>query len=241
MSKLTHEIELAANNNADLCATILTAHGLRFERDASTFYSVDPPPPYYPQLIALTPNTSGQQDAAIGNLQKADRPLSSIKDSFADLDPAALGMRVLFGASWIWRDGGQESMPEQWRKVGNAAELNAWHEAWCEAGSPTDQVIFPASALDDPNLVFLARGSGSPADSTVEAGCIVNLSDHVTGLSNVFAKTPSDATFAQAAQAATAVRPGVPVVGYEADDQLAWAQSAGFRTLGGLRILVPQG
>ena len=127
-------------------------------------------------------------------------------------------------------------MPEAWRQIRAPAELAAWHSAWCAAGSPTNQVIFPPAVLDNPALVFLARGSGS----AIDAGCIANFSNEVTGLSNVFTSTQEGEVFAQATQAASALQPGFPVAGYESGSRLAAAESIGFRNLGNLRILVQQ-
>ncbi len=242
------ETRIAASNNADLCAAIMGAQGLRFERDRSTFHSLDAPPPYYPQVVTLEPNVSAQHLMSIRDSLEAGRQISSIKDSFADLDYAALGMVVLFQASWIWHDGGYERIPHGWRQVREPGELAAWHSAWCAAGSPTDQVIFPPAVLDDPALVFLARGSGpahgsGPAPGSgpaIEAGCIANLSDEVTGLSNVFTVAQDSEVFAQATQAVSALRPDSPVVGYESGSSLAAAESIGFRKVGSLRILVQQ-
>ncbi|TQV81834.1 hypothetical protein FKG95_06235 [Denitrobaculum tricleocarpae] len=98
----------------------------------------------------------------------------------------------------------------------------------------TDQVIFPPAVLDDPNLIFLARGSGS----AIDAGCVANLSNDATGLSNVFSAAQDHQVFAQATQAASALRPGSPVVGYESSSRLAAAESTGFRNVGDLRVLV---
>lgn len=234
MTSSLSEVRIAASNNADLCAAIMAAQGVRFERDRSTFHCLDTPPPYYPQVVTLEPNLSAQHLLCLRESLEAGQQISAIKDSFADLDCAALGMAVLFEASWIWHDGGHEKAPDGWWQIRDPAELAAWHNAWCAAGSPTDQVIFPPALLDDPDLIFLARGSGS----AIDAGCIVNLSDQVIGLSNVFTRAQDHEVFAQATQAASSLRPGAPVVGYESGSSLAAAESVGFRNLGNLRVLV---
>ncbi|WP_162906574.1 hypothetical protein [Algihabitans albus] len=236
MTQSRSEAQIAVGNNADLCAAILGAHGIRFKRDLSILLSVDDPPDYYPKLVTLEPNSVAQQMMLIQEVVEAGQPVTAIKDSFATLDYAALNMAVLFEASWIWHDGGHEEKPDAWRRVSEATDLSIWHRAWCAAGSPTEQVIFPASSLDDPSLVFLARGSGA----TIEAGCIANLSDSVTGLSNVFTVHEDSDVFAQAKQAVSAISPGTPVVGYESGQGLATARSVGFREVGKLRVLAQQ-
>ena len=143
MPQVLSQTRIAAGNNADLCAAIMGAQGLRFERDRSTFRCLDAPPPYYPQMVTLEPNLSTQHILRMRDSLETRPRISPIKDSFADLDYAALGMAVLFEASWIWRDGGHEKAPDGWRRIRDPAELAAWQNAWRAAGSPTDQVIFP--------------------------------------------------------------------------------------------------
>lgn len=58
------------------------------------------------------------------------------------------------------------------------------------------------------------------------------------GISNVFSASPAADLFEQAAAAAASVDPHLPIVGYEAGESLEQAQSAGFTTVGDLRILV---
>ena len=234
MPQVLSQTRIAASNNADLCAAIMGAQGVRVERDRSTLHCLDAPPPYYPQVVTLEPNLSAQHLLCLRDALEAGQQISAIKDSFADLDSAALGMAVLFEASWIWHHGGHEKIPDAWRQIRTPAELAVWHSAWCAAGSPADQVIFPPAGLDDPALVFLARGSG-PA---IDAGCLANFSNEVTGLSNVFTTAPDSGVFAEATQAASALRPGFPVVGYESGSSLATAVSVGFRNVGHLRVLV---
>lgn len=236
MREIGSEARRAAANNADLYAAILGAHGLGYERDASAFLCLDDPPPYYAKFVTLDPvDAAGQADrirALVASGQRAD----AVKDSFAALDPSALGLAVLFEASWVWRDGRSDTMPAGWQGIEDARGLAAWHEAW-RAGSPTEETVFPPACLDDPSLVCLARRAGS----AIEAGCLANRSGDVIGLSNVFSQAVDHAAFAEAAQAVSAVGGGRAVVGYEHGGALVAALSAGFREVGPLRVLVRHG
>ena len=128
--------QLAANNNADLCAAIMTANGVRTERDDIAFFCIDSPLPYYPKLVTLDPTATSELSARINGI-------SGIKDSFSLLDADSLGLKVAFDASWIWCEANQQAMPTKWVGIENAHDLTEWHQAWRGDGSLKDQVIFP--------------------------------------------------------------------------------------------------
>jgi hypothetical protein len=74
-------------------------------------------------------------------------------------------------------------------------------------------------------------------EGVLVAGAIAYTTGQVTGISNVFsAGLPVGLVWASAVQAATALRPGRPIVGYERDADLAAARQAGCQVLGPLRI-----
>ena len=115
------------------------------------------------------------------------------------------------------------------------AALSDWHQAWRSAGSPTDQVIFTPECLENPDLAFFGRLSGT----TIEAGCIANLSRDVVGMSNVFSTTPNDQLlYEEALSAVSAVGGSLPIVGYENGVDLDAARPAGFQLVGQLRVLI---
>ncbi|WP_299968783.1 hypothetical protein [uncultured Roseobacter sp.] len=220
--------QVAAGNNADLCAAIMTAHGLRFERDASAFLCLDAPPPYYPNMITLDP-------AIPLAYQRKAMEVASVKDSFSSLDGAALGLQLLFEASWIWSEPKAHTMPAGWHRISTTAELSAWHSAWRGDGAASTPVIFPPACLNNPDLAFLARASGT----RIQAGCIANLSEDAVGLSNVFSGAPDDGRlYPEALAAASTVGQGRPVAGYECGEDLDAARVAGFRDIGHLRVWI---
>lgn len=233
MENATDAARLAAHNNADLYAAILTAHGLPFQRDEAAFVCLDDPPPYYSHITTLDPDAAAAQTAFVHQLRAEGRVVRGVKDGFAMLDPDALGLRVLFDASWTWRAGRAEDMPPGWTRIGTTGDLALWHDAW-RVGCPTDHVVFPPACLDDPALAFLARRG---ADG-IEAGCLANLSGTVVGLSNVFVAHGVPPAYPEAARAASAFGEGRPVVGYESGPALGHARAAGFEETGPLRVLV---
>jgi hypothetical protein len=235
MNGTQNEARIAANNNADLCAAIMTANGKRFERDQLSFLCLDDPLPYYPKLISLDPNATAELQARILNTHDARQRVDSVKDSFSRMNADVLGLTVLFEASWIWCEAVRQGMPSDWVRINNAADLSDWHKAWSGDDSPADQVIFPPACLNDLSLAFLARRKGT----TVEAGCVANLSANAVGLSNIFSvRLSQQQLFEEALSAVSAFGKGRPVVGYEQGDSLATALSIGFRDVGPLRVLL---
>ncbi len=227
MPSTREKARLAAGNNADLCAAIMAANGLRTERDDLAYYCVDTPPPYYPKLVTLKPMVASELIARISGL-------SGIKDSFSSLDESALGLRVAFEASWIWSDAQSRELPTQWVRIDSPSGLLRWHKAW-NGNNESDHVVFPSQCLNDSNLFFLARISGT----NIEAGCLANLSTDVIGMSNVFSTQASDRSiYSEALAAVSSVGGGLPVAGYEQGDDLTCACAAGFQVVGPLRILV---
>src|SRR5689334_3060604 len=95
-------LRAAVRNNADWCAIVCRSHGIggRFTGDA--WVADGPTPPLYPDAVTLEPTA---EPGGLHDLVGA-RPGATIKDSFASLDLAPFGWRVLFDASWIERRAG---------------------------------------------------------------------------------------------------------------------------------------
>ncbi|MEL6595830.1 MAG: hypothetical protein AAFQ47_07825 [Pseudomonadota bacterium] len=223
-----------AINNADWYEAVFSAHGLRYRRLAFAFVAEDTPPPYYSKLTVLSPEENANVLLELAKLATRFAGTLSLKDSFCQLGLAQNGFESLFEASWLWRAPRQVSVPRGWEKLSNAKDLLLWEECWKRNGSPTDQRMFPETLLARDDVNFFGRR----ANDRFIAGCIVNRSAESIGLSNVFAETPSEAFFAQAADTAASVDGDLPVVGYESGDELVFAHQADFDTVGQLRILV---
>ena len=206
----------------------MAANGLRTQRNDHAYFCVDDSLPFYLKMITLDPTATSELTARA-------KAISGIKDSFSCLDVDLLGLKVAFDAAWIWRETNQQSMPADWVRIKTAHDISKWHQSWMGNGSPTDKVIFPPKCLKNPNLAFFARVLGTK----IEAGCIANLSSRVVGMSNVFSANPSDPSlFEQASSAVGSFGNGRPVVGYEHGADLDAATSAGFQTVGPLRVLI---
>jgi hypothetical protein len=221
------KVWLCAHNNADWYEAIFKSHSLCYERSAACFTSLAPAPPYYSQLTTL------QKDETTLQLRQIERIASSIgkswslKDSFNTLNLDQCEFKLLFSAEWIWREAREADLPEHWRCIIGADELQQWEDAWKRHGSPTEGTVFLPSLLSDPDVTVLAR---TTADSIV-GGAVINQSQHCLGLSNIF-----NVSFEDAAAAAQSFSPGFPLVGYETGEALKEAHGADFSSVGGLRV-----
>jgi hypothetical protein len=228
-------LRAAVANNAGWCDAVCRSHGYPGEFTARTWLSSRHAVPFYPNAITLSP------DAATADTQAARDPdlAYGVKDSFACLDLAPAGLAPLFDADWIAWDPAQGRRPPaglDWETADDAAALARWEAAWA-AGTDVAGLFRPA-LLADPGCAFL----GCHRDGALAGGAIAYTTAGVTGISNVFRTGPPGETLPPgtlwrgAVLAAAALRPGLPVVGYEHGEDLAAAREAGGRVLGPLRV-----
>jgi hypothetical protein len=180
-------------------------------------------PDGYPDAVTLVP---GADARAV--LSRVDHgPGCSVKDSFADLDLAPVGFRVLFDATWIRRPATEDAAPAalEWRQVRNRADLDQWSRG-------QDLDVFRPALLDVEDLhLFHAPGSA--------AGFALHRTGRVVGVSNTRAgDAPEAALWADLVAVASTVCPGLDLVGYEAGESLAAAMDSGFLSTGPLRVWI---
>ena len=211
---MNDELVLAAavRNNVEWCDAMCRAHGIAGEADDDAWIWPVRTPPYYPDAVTLRP--SGSAAAVLARIDAG--PGCSIKDSFATLHLP--GFEVIVEGSWLYRPSGPARGAE-WSAV-TASELPEWERAW---GEPRG--LFVPALLA--NAQFVAARSGG----RIVAGAILNRSDDVVGISNVFG-----GDWAGAAATAARLYPGMPLVGYAAGDDLAAASRQGFEVVGPLRV-----
>lgn len=224
-------VRAAARNNAEWCAAMSRSHGLAGEFGAQAWAAPSRTPLYYPAAVTLVPGTD---PAALAARIDTTAPGASIKDSFADLDLTEAGFRVLFETQWIHRPASAPAHASDlvWDVVGDPDTLRAWALAWDNGDGNAD--LFRPELLDDPATFVLA---GQSADGRVVAGAVASGSDHVVGISNVFALDGSpDTAWPVVLDAVEWLFPTLPVIGYEQGDDLAAAIRHGFEPVGPLRI-----
>lgn len=211
----------AVRNNAAWCAAVCRAHGLTTGADAYAWTSPHRTPPYYPDVVTLTP------DCTADVLDRVDAgPGCSVKDSFGTLDLTGRGFAVVIEATWLYHPPDVADAPaDRWRRVTDPAGLAAWTAAW---GGGTGILVPELLAGDD--VAVLAR----VPDGRITAGATVNLAGGAIGVTNLF----GDDAWPGAMAAAYRVFGRHPVVGYEHGSDLDAALAAGCTPLGPLRIWV---
>jgi hypothetical protein len=189
-------LQRAARNNAEWCDAVCRAHGRPGEFREVMWINRHGTPRFYPNLVTLAatadPDTYVE---GVRELVAAGVPGDcGVKDSFAALDLAPLGFRLLFDAQWIARaasaPGVADAMPGvRWLKVERARELADWESAW--AGVPVDPKssslarVFLPTLLADDDVAFIAAYQGH----RLVAGAIANRAADVVGWSNLFVPT----------------------------------------------------
>jgi len=223
---------IAALNNAEWCDVVCRSHGARTRFDGDAWTSPTRTPPYYPDAVTLVPDLSvpdllARIDASAG---------CSIKDSFAALDLADHGFRVLFDAQWIVHTGAQLPPREgdaRWERVRDVDEFERWVEAWRGADEPAD--VLRPELLEHDSVAVLAAHAGD----RIVAGAILNRSANAVGISNFFADDDSTSTSWSGCLAFAESHFGTAnLVGYESGDRLAAAQRNGFEVAGPLRVWI---
>ncbi len=222
---------IAARNNAEWCDAVCRSHGARTQFDDDAWTSPTRTPIYYPDAVTLVadlsvPDLLARVDASAG---------CSIKDSFASLDLAGYGFRVLFDAQWIHTSAPlpPEEMDARWERVRDRDGFARWVEAWRGVDGPTN--VLRAELLDNDSVAVLA----AHAADRVVAGAILNRGANVVGISNFFADegviSPNWSGFLAIARSIFATS---NFVGYESGDRLAAAQRDGFEIAGPLRVWI---
>ncbi len=203
-----------ARNNARWCDAVCRAQGIGTAFTDDVWIALRRSPPFYPDAVTLTPAATADEV-----LRDIDTSAGcSVKDSFATLDLAPYGFRVLFDAEWIRLDAPPAPPGDPaWRAVRDPADFDRW-----ETGT-----VFRPALLHEPGVTFFLGTDG---------GVIANRTGDVVGLSNLFTHGDPDRAWAAAVHAIAAHHPGRPIVGYESDDDLAAAHRAGFTPDGPLRV-----
>ena len=224
-------VQAAARNNAEWCAVMSRSHGLSSVLGRQAWFAPARTPLYYPDAVTLVPGADGAD-----LLARIDTGVTgaTVKDSFADLDLTLAGFQVLFDAQWIHRPASAPAAAPDlaWDVVGSPEMLREWALAW--DGGEGNADLFRLELLDDPTTFVLA---GQRDDGRVVCGAVASRSDHVVGISNVFAlEGGSDAAWPVVLDAVHWLFPTLPVVGYEHGEDLNAAVHHGFEAIGPLRI-----
>jgi hypothetical protein len=222
-------LEAAVANNAAWCDAVCRSHGHPGALGSRVWTSPGHRLRFYPNAVTLDP---GVTEAEVLAAAPPSGPFA-VKDSFARLDLAPAGFRLLAEASWIARDGPPEEPPGgglAWSEVTGPGELGEWESAW--AGGAGAARVFLPGLLSDPRCTVLAcRQEGA-----VIAGAVVYAAAGAAGISNVFGAGVAPGRLWAGIRQAAGRWPRLPAVGYEDGASLKAARQAGFRGLGPLRV-----
>ena len=200
---------------------------------------------FYPNVVTLRPEvTEPEVLAAVA----ASGPFA-VKDSFARLDLAPAGFRLLAEATWIARDGPPTETAEAataeygtaedgltWDQVTAPNELSEWEKAWADGDGVSGMA--PCSCLACCRIRAArswhaaGRTRSSPAPSSTRPARRPEISNMFT--SGISLKE----LWAGIQRAKARLWPHLPAVGYEDGTSLEAARQAGFHALGSLRIWV---
>ncbi|HLO98382.1 MAG TPA: hypothetical protein VK171_07300 [Fimbriimonas sp.] len=218
-------VTVATSNNADLYEAVMDAHCVESVREQGVFRVLGTPPPYFSVLTTLEPGWG----VYVMNLRPA-----GFKDAFHEIEAADHGYNLLFTSSWIWLESPQVTEPQlTWKEATNYTEQAEWQDRWWGVHATERTTIYPASMVENSDFRFLTA-----FDHDQPLGCaMLNRSDSVIGISNLFAFQGSDLSLWRDIAGVAARRfPGMPLCGYERDDSLGNARSSGFEAIGQLRV-----
>jgi hypothetical protein len=202
-------------------------HGKRFRTTDDLWIGQDPPPPWHSGALTLRP---GLAPGPVAETLGAEFD-TSVADNFADLDLSDHGFVILFEATWIHADAPRSPSrrePDDWSVIDSADTLADWSERHDYHGVLTEQ------ALRRPDLRVLAR----TAAGILTGGAVLYRTGEVVAVSNVWADAEPDG-WAQIMIMAELHFPGRALVGYERDQDLTHALSAGFVPVGAHRVWRP--
>ena len=217
----------AVSNNVDWCALVAERGGVP-DRAAGGWRVTGRAAPLFPDAVTLRPGVSVDAVASV----LVDRPVCSVKDSFAEVDLEPHGFRLLFTGRWIGRvpePVSQEPVSQEpgWSRVTEPVEL----ARWCTAAELPQ--VLALRMLRQPSVRVLAAHH----DGLLVAGAILTLTGAVVGLSNVVqVRGAAPPVWDQLGSVVAAHVPGLPVVGYEHGADLERALAAGFADLGPVRV-----
>lgn len=234
---MTDRILLAARNNALWCEAVCRSYGLRSAIDDQAWTVPTRTPPYYPDAVTLSHEVDEVE--LLARIDASDG--ASVKDSWSALDLTADDFARLVVGQWLWHDGSKHETPQPtplaWRPVTSPEGMARWTAAW--ADEPDAASILHPRLLAEPGVHVLAASDTGEPEAPIVAGCIVNVTDGVAGLGNLFARSGrAGSAWGGAVTAAREVVGGIPIVGWETGSSIDAAVAAGAETIGPLTVWV---
>jgi len=234
----------AISNNIGFCELIFRSHDITFIKSNSILYSVEKALPLTPNIMTRSrswrPDVHFQQIDAVAI--NAGWDFWSINDSFSSLNLVKFGFDRLFDATWIYLEGSAFKRSEtsanlRWDLIKGRRELSAWRLAWNknESGGNVADLIFADRLLENPRIHFIAGYEGE----RLVAGCILNRTEPVFGISNFFATDDSAATWSGMIEFIRTSVTSNDLVGYEKATVIdGYLAGLGFEQVGDLTVWI---
>ena len=235
----------AVLDNVEWCDLVCRSVDVSTGRSDRLWWTHDDAPPLYPDVITTVADVAYDSLAALLD----DRPVCTVKDSFATLDLTGDGFVVLFDAAWVVRAAGVPELADPgWDVVSDPDDLAAWEQGW-RSGGGVPGGLSPALLQGSP-VSFLAER----VDGRIVGGAVVHHAGGVLGMSNVFRADEPDgpdgpdaavallsdddraSSWRRASSAVSWLAPELGVVGYERGLALDALLDVGFRSAGQLRV-----
>jgi hypothetical protein len=234
---MNHKLEKAINNNHSLYQAIFSHYHIELRIKDNVAYTENQVPPLYSNIV-----TRSEEWRPDDHFRKIERNYEdekwsewSIKDSFRVLDLSKDGFGKLFDAQWIYleRNNFNPIKPNhfQYQTIQSEEGLLSWRLAW-NRDAALGQKIFNAKLLNDSNIYFLAgydRGK-------LVSGCLVNETDDVLGISNVFAPDRGIVHWSGIVSFLLTLFTDKDIVGYELEKLVAELAPLGIEAIGNLSI-----
>nr|AYQ74403.1 hypothetical protein EAV92_18600 [Cohnella candidum] len=219
-------VDLAVANNIAWCGIVCHTHGIAHISKGNVWGLRAKAPAFYPDII--TNNSKVTTEEVMDFIGGGE--VSGIKDSYANLDLASHGFKMLFEADWIYHAPVKEAGPAQrsWLTVATEEELKEWSDA-----NGTGTVIRPELLRRNDVKIFMHR------DQDQRSGFIAYLGADAVGVSNVFSTGQAEESmWTDIVKVVSAAFPGFPMVGYERNGSLEAARASGWTPIGPLRVWV---
>lgn len=220
------KIDEVVLNNIAWCQIVCNTHGIVGVSKENIWGLHSKAPKFYPELI--TSNKCATIEEVKSFIE--DGKVSSIKDSYANLDLALLGFDVLFEAEWLVHAPVLDFDPIQtnWRVVDTEKDLKKW-----TAVSELENII-KSELLKEHNVkIYICETE----DGTL--GFIANLSTGVVGISNVFPiGYEEEKLWKEIPKIISKEFPKRSLVGYEHGSSLRVAKLSGWKAIGPLRVWI---
>jgi hypothetical protein len=234
----------AIANNIGFYEELFRSNNIRFCKTNTVFYTTQKALPLISNIV--TRSRGWQPDDHFQQIDKAAKNFAwdswSIKDSFSVLNLSRLGFEKLFHATWFYLEGSafkrsENSASLRWDLIRGRRELAAWRLAWNknESGGNVADLIFGDRLLENPRMRFIAGYEGE----SLVAGCILNRTEPVFGISNFFATDDSAATWSGIIEFIRTSVTSNDLVGYEQAPMIDRSLAGlGFEQVGDLAVWI---